>query len=227
MMKILFKYPTRQRPAWFRDTLCTYYQHLSRAIPFQFLITMDEDDVEMNNEEMRVFLSTFDYLSWHYGTHENKIAAVNAGMELADNDWDIVVLVSDDMVPIMVGFDAWIAKRMQQHFPDTDGALHFHDGLYGRDRTITLSILGRALYETLGYIYHPDYKSFFCDNEFTEVVRAMGKVVYEKRVIIQHKWTGGPSSADALYRRNSKMGLLDEQTYKKRQAVGFPRESVL
>jgi hypothetical protein len=221
-MKIFYKYPTRNRPAWFKKTLQTYYDMKTIDIPCQFLVTLDEDDVSMNNKDMIEYLNQMEGLKYHFGKHSNKIEAINAGVDLV-SDWDIVVLVSDDMIPIIEGFDKIIVEVMKIYFPDTDGALHFNDGLFGKDKTITLSILGRALYEQLGYLYHPDYKSFYCDNEFTDVVYQMGKVVYLPQVIIKHAWSGGPHSADELYKRNSRMGAPDETTYKRRKAAGFPK----
>jgi len=175
----------------------------------------------MNNPWMRESMDRVENLSYFYGNHKNKIAACNADISLK-KDWDILVLVSDDMIPTP-GFDKAIIKSMRNHFPDMDGALHFNDGYCGKDNTITFSIIGRKLYETIGYVYHPDYKSFFCDNEFTDIVRAMNKVHYDSRVIVQHDWSGGKNSKDELYRMNSKMGKDDGKTYSRRKGLGFPK----
>lgn len=223
-MKILFKYPTRARPNWFRRTLGTYYSTISKECDFQFLVTLDVDDVSMNNQRVKRFLNDQSNLVYRYGVHTSKIEACNADMDLV-KEWDILVLVSDDMIPNMKNFDKIIVNQMQKHFPDTDGALHFHDGKFGRDKCITLSIMGRKLYERFGYVYHPAYKSFFCDNEFTNEVRQMKKVFYDSRIIIKHKWRGGPKSFDSLYRRNSRMSKSDEMTYNRRKLLGFPREN--
>jgi len=76
-----------------------------------------------------------------------------------------VICASDDMVPKAWGWDNEIAIAMNQHFPDLDGCVHFNDGNTDGE-LITFSILGKRLYERFGYIYHPDYKSLYCDNEF-------------------------------------------------------------
>lgn len=224
-MKILFKYPTRNRREWFTKTLGAYYDKISGEYPFQFLITMDCDDMQMNQSKVSDFLGELPDLDYHYGDHTSKIHAINSGMEYAQEDWDILVLVSDDMIPNVDNFDKIIVELMEQHYPDTDGALHFNDGLFGQDRTITLSIMGRVMYERFGYIYHPDYKSFFCDNEFTDEVRKLGKVHYDPRVIIKHEWKGG-AKADDLYRRSTRMGRQDEATYNERKRAGFPKGTV-
>jgi hypothetical protein len=164
-------------------------------------------------------------LEWHYGRSKNKIEAINA--DIYDWNWDILFIVSDDMIPIVKCFDQVIESDMLKYFPKLDGALHYDDGLFGKDRTITLSIMGRELYRQLEYVYHPDYVSFYCDNEFTDVVRRMNKYQYINKCIVRHEWSGGPKSTDALYRRNSKMGShmrLDERTYNLRKKLDFPKE---
>jgi len=223
-MKILFKYPTRNRWEWFQKTLGAYYDMMSNECDFEFLIILDKDDMSMNNPKVKKFLDDLPNLTYKYGVHKSKIEACNADMYFI-HSWDILVLVSDDMVPIVKDFDKIIVGAMKKHFPDTDGALHFNDGLFGKDRTITLSIIGKKLYDRFGYVYHPAYKSFFCDNEFTDEVRNMKKAIYIPQVIIKHQWCGGPNSKDALYRRNSKMGGGDERVYNKRKLLGFPREN--
>ena len=221
-MRILFKYPTRARPNWFKNTLLTYYSMMSKHCDYAFLVTCDVDDDLMNNAAMRAFMGKMPNLVYNFGRCSNKIAACNADMELV-KDWDILVLVSDDMIPIVKNFDSVIVQMMKAYFPDTNGALHFNDGFLGEDRTITLSIMGRKIYERFGYVYHPDYKSFYCDGEFTEVVYALKRCHYESTVIIKHEWHGGPKSKDSLYRRNSRLDSSDAVTYKRRKALGFPK----
>ena len=221
-MKILFKYPTRARPNWFKNTLLTYYGMMSKYCDFEFLVTCDIDDDLMNNPTMRAFMDKMPNLVYSFGSHSNKIAACNADMELV-KDWDILVLVSDDMIPAVKNFDNTIVQMMKMHYPDTDGALHFNDGFLGKDRTITLSIMGRKMYERFDYVYHPDYKSFFCDNEFTDVVYALKRCHYDSFVVIKHEWKGDGKNKDDLYRRNSSMGSPDKVTYQRRKAAGFPK----
>lgn len=223
-MRILFKYPTRSRVNWFKSTLKKYYDMMSKGCDFRFLVTLDEDDLSMNNADVRTFLDRQVNLTYKYGVHRSKIEACNADIDLV-REWDILVLVSDDMIPVVKDYDKIIVDTMTKHFSDTDGALHFNDGCCGRDTCITLSIIGKKLYDRFGYIYHPAYKSFYCDSEFTNEVYRMKKVIYVPRVIIRHKWSGGPKSKDALYRRNSKMGGPDKETYNRRKLLDFPREN--
>ena len=221
-MRILFKYATLGRPRWFKETLQKYYAMLSGKHDCEFLITLNEDDGSMNNSDMRSYMDSFSRLGYKYGNHKNKIAAINADMK--HENFDILFVVSDDMIPIVPGFDDVIVQLMEEHFPDLDGALHFDDGCCGGDRTITLSIMGKKLYDHFGYIYHPAYASFYCDNEFTDAVRELGKVVYIDEIIVKHEWSGGPRNGDTTYKRNSKLGRPDKATYNWRRSRGFPRK---
>ena len=223
-MKILFKYPTRMRPNWFKKTLGIYYGLMDLDTEFEFVVSLNEDDKTMNNDSMRKFMDRITNLSYFYGNHKNKIAACNADIDL-EKKWDILVLVSDDMIPTK-NFDKIIIESMTKYFPNTDGALHFNDGFCGKDKTITFSVIGRKLYEKLGYVYHPDYKSFYCDNEFTDVVRKLNRVHYDDRVIVKHEWSGGGGSKDELYRMNTKLGSDDKDTYAKRKRLRFLNESI-
>jgi hypothetical protein len=221
-MKFLFKYATRQRPDWFKKTLGLYYAKMSGEHPFQFVVTADSNDATMNNPEILAFLNSQPNLSYRFGEHAGKIEAINADMDLAPEDWQVLVVVSDDMTPWVANYDRIIAALMTEHFPGLDGALHFDDGCQGRDVTITLSIMGRKLYEHFGYIYHPDYKSVWCDQEFTDQVRMLGKVHFERQIIIQHEWDG----EDELVRHNEGFFQQDKETYYRRRDAGFPKESI-
>jgi len=219
-MKFLFKYPTMGRPDWFKETLKTYQKMLSGKNEYQFIVSLNFDDESMLTPDMIKFLNEQPNLEFYTSDHKSKIEACNADIE--GRDFDILFLISDDMIPIVQDFDLIISKSMQEHFPDLDGAVWFNDGLFGEDRTITLSILGKKLYDYFGYIYHPDYKSFYCDNEFTDCVLELDKVHYFEQVIVKHEWTGGPKG-DNTYRKNSKLGKPDKATYNRRKSINFPR----
>lgn len=77
--------------------------------------------------------------------------------------------------------------------------------------------MGKKLYDILGYIYYPEYKSMWCDNEFTDVVRMMSKYAYVPRVIVKHEWK--KYGVDRLYARNNNQEWWehDKELYLKRK----------
>ena len=184
--KILFKLPSRERPNRVFEVLDETVKHLKDKENFLFLLTLDEDDITMNNEEVKSKLSTYPNMNYIFGKSNSKIDAVNRDLNNFQEEWDILVLLSDDMIPIYPGFDEIIRINFNDNFPDFDGVTWFNDG-YQKHNLNTLCILGKKYYNRFNYIYHPSYKSFYCDDEFTDVANKLNKQIYVDTVIIEHR----------------------------------------
>lgn len=203
-MKILCKFPSRSRPWKFVEVFDLYRTMASGTHEMEFVLTFDADDPTMNNPAMKRLFSSFGpNVHVFFGNSKSKIQAVNADMDRGW-DYDILLLASDDMVPVQKDYDRTIVQDMQRHFPDLDGVLHYNDGIRGPQLN-TLCIMGKPYYDRFGYIYNPAYESVYCDNEFTEVSQTLGKSVYIDNIIIRHKWMEG--GKDALYSRNEDPAL--------------------
>lgn len=218
----LFKYPTRARPNVFKKTFEKYSSMLSGKHTYEWVVTMDVDDKTMNNESMISWIDSHPNINYCFGQSSCKVQAINANME--NRSFDILLLISDDMHPCVDHYDNIIAENMFKHFPDLSGCLHFNDGRVG-DVLNTLSIMGKGLYDRFGYIYHPDYTSLWCDNEFTEVTKNWGKTAYIDHVIIKHEWIN-VTGEDALHKRNETYYESDKSIFQARQNLGFPAESL-
>jgi hypothetical protein len=133
--------------------------------------------------------------------------------------------MSDDMVFTQWGFDDIIRTDMQKYFPDSDGVLHYPDGTPVQDKIITMSIMGYKYFKRFNYIYHPEYRSLWCDLEFTEVSKKLGKYKYLPNThILKHNhsvWSGGKEKYDALMTRNESFYHKDKEVYFKRLANNF------
>ena len=219
--KLIYKFPSRNRPDKFKHVLEKSISLLSGKHDVRFVITLDNDDETMNNDEMREWMDNLDVdLVYHYGDSKSKIEACNANLE--DEEGDALILVSDDMVPCFQDFDDIIMQGMEQFFPEMDGAIKFHDGLRPKeDLLMTLPVLGWNLYKKFGYIYHPDYTSLYCDNEMTIVCRDLGKLIVSPVCIFRHEWT--PQPFDDLHARNenSEMYAIDGKVFEERKKNHF------
>jgi len=222
MFDLLIKFPTRGRPDKFRNQFDKYYNMLSGEHPVKFVVSMDEDDHWMNNADMKWWLGPDNggrkNIFFYYGNSKTKIEAINADMH-HHKDWKILLLASDDMTPVVHGYDKIIMDDMHKHYPDLNGVLHYDDGRVAQ-RLNTLVIMGRPMYESFGYIYHPSYISLFCDNEFHDVTYKMGKATYIPKTIIKHEWVDY-TGKDALHVRNESFYGKDGQTYERRKRMGF------
>lgn len=220
-MRLLIKFPTRGRKDKFFLTLDKYYEYCSDIDNTMFLISIDTDDTEMNTDEVINKLSTYKNIKVVIGYSLSKIDAVNRDLSDLDYDWDIVLLASDDMIPQVNGYDKIIKENMSFNYPDTDGVLWFNDGFQG-NRLNTLCILGKKYYERFNYIYHPDYKSCWSDNEFMVVGDKLKRQSYIDTVIIRHEhpdW--GYGNIDYVHNNNIKDWHHDHHVYKTRESNNF------
>jgi hypothetical protein len=217
-MKILVKFPTRNRKEKFFEVLQKYYDFASDLSKMEFLITLDDDDTSMNTPEVKQRLDNFKNLKYVFGKSNNKIHAVNRDIELGD--WDIILLASDDMIPVEKGYDDNIRFNMTITYPDTDGILWYNDG--NRKDLNTLCILGKKYYKRFNYIYHPDYKSLWADNEFMTVGNLLKKQTFIDKVIIHHQhpdW--GYGGRDQIHTLNSNHDRYDMMVFQRRQKINF------
>ena len=227
-MRILLKCPTRSRPQKVTETLKKYVNLASNKDLIGVAVSCDDNDTSMTRlaiqNELRGILSP---VAWHrifYSPNRNKIEACNANMHEIDYEWDIVVLVSDDMIPQIAGWDAVIRNHMKTYFPNTHGILWFNDGCQG-EKLNTLCIFGRKMYEEFGHIYRPEYKSLFCDTELTDRCRAdlASKCRYIPYCVIRHEHPGAgyAQNMDTLYAKNQTYWNDDMYTYIRRKTYAY------
>lgn len=227
-MRILLKCPTRSRPQKAMLTLSRYIETCSHPELLGVAVSCDVDDTSMTKnlvqEELHRVLRR---AAWHnifFSNNTSKISACNANMSEIPWEWQIIVLVSDDMIPQINGWDDVIRNYMTARYPDTNGILWFNDGFQG-DKLNTLSIYGRKMYDELGYLYYPEYKSLFCDTELTDRCRGdlASRTTYIPYCIIRHEHpgTGYAQNMDALYMTNQKHWNHDMYVYIRRKTYRY------
>jgi hypothetical protein len=220
---MLIKFPTRGRPEKFFNVLDKYISMADDIINIAFVVSMDLDDTSMNNKTIISRLDSYKNkgikLFYFFGNNKTKIQAINADMEKISN-WHVVLLASDDMIPLVKGYDSIIRKDMNDHFRNMDGVLWYSDG--GQNNINTLCILGKPYYDRFNYIYHPDYISLWCDNEFTDVSLKTKKCYKSDKVLIEHAHpVYNKTEYDELYMRNESYFNIDKETYEKRKKKNF------
>lgn len=221
-MRILYKYASRSRSDKFRRGLESIAQN-SESDNYMALVTLDSDDPKLDQYISEVCLCSMNNLQVFatIGTSKNKIDAINRDLH-AVQSWDILVNMSDDMVFTVKGFDNIIRSSFDGN---TDLFVHFSDG-YQKSNISTMSIMGRKYFERDGYIYHPDYKSLWCDVEATEVAKLRGCYKYmgdEVNILTHLHVAWGQAERDALYERNENMNinLEDKALYLARKAQNY------
>jgi len=221
-MKILIKYPTKGRRGLFEDTLRNIQHTISGENEHRIEVTLDGDDISMN--DFNVLDDKHKHVTLRYGQSLSKIHACNRDMDIitANYDWDILVLMSDDMKWVVNYWDRILVNKVYK-IGSLDCFLHFNDGYLG-EKLPTMSIMGREYYERFFYIYPPCYKSFSCDAEAMFVAQMLNKWHYYDEVIFKHEHpANNPMLAkyDETYHLASKHSQHDIDTYFKRMQKLF------
>lgn len=245
MNKLLIKIPTRERGLhWVKSYLDNITNPNTRI-----LLTLDKDDLngdlglELSMFKLEIFTPQIDKIFIKTGESKGKIEAINRDINEFIDDFDVLLVGSDDMIPQVKGFDQIILDDMKATYPDGDGCLWYHTEdhqkeLFKRHRRqilpssrefyqkwiCMLPIMGKAYYKRFNYVYHPSYKSFWCDNEQTEVAVKLNKITYLHKQIIKHTHPSWDASGkdDELYSRNNINWGYDQNNFRKRKSRGFP-----
>jgi hypothetical protein len=227
--KIVIKFPTRNRPDKFINCINNIFTHLADKVNTRVVVTADIDDATMFNKKLlmqvKPYMDNYN-LEIIFGKSESKIHACNRDIELL-GDWDIIMVTSDDMLFESQTFDYKVREGFDTFFPTTDGNLFFNDG-FAKDRISTLPIVGRKYYERFGYIYHPSYKSLWCDNEYTEVARKLGKIAYYEQMLYRHHHPSNVGGyVDAQLMHTESFNELDKVNYDERKKRDFDMVKVV
>ena len=224
-MRILLKCPTRTRPQKVLATLQTYLRLANHPEQIGVAVSCDTDDSSMKRtDELTGVLRGFEWHRIFFSPNKSKIEACNANMSEIGYAWDIVVLVSDDMIPQVKGYDDVIRNYMNARFPHKNGILWFNDGHQGKNLN-TLCVFGRKMFEEFGFLYHPSYKSLFCDTELTDQCNGVlaDQCYYVPYCIIRHEHpgTGFANKMDALYAVNQRYWIPDMYNYIARKTYKY------
>lgn len=223
--KILVKYASRGRPERFFDGLNTIRNLCYNQSRVFTLVTLDTDDLTMNNDEVKEKIAQYPNVHPIYGKSEGKIHAINRDLDLIPDewkDWDIVANFSDDMRWTMNGWDELIRADFRQFSPDCSHFMAYLDE-DAKGAISTLYIAGRKWFDRFGYIYNPVYLSLFCDNEIEDIAKMLGKYHYTGYTIYKHLLPAyGHLPEDNLWRTQQDLGwTVDMKTYNERKEKNF------
>lgn len=209
--KILYNFASRSRPDKFFEVLDSVIENSSND-NFQIICTSDVDDSSMLNDNVRDRIKFYHSTKIFYGVSKSKVDAINRNVGLADNDWGILINLSDDMPVVKKGFDEIIRKEYDNGFT---GLLHTPDGLQN-ERLCTFAIMDRGYYEIDRWIYHPNFLSVFADNFQHQLAVKRGKYKFLNNQLVVHKhYRAGFGEADELMKKNDSnfMYATDRATY--------------
>lgn len=88
---------------------------------------------------------------------------------------------------------------------------------------LTIPIMNRALYDKLGYFWHPEYKSMFVDEDLFWTASKHGTIKYCPHLKFPHHHVcNGKAPDDETYRRSAANWEQGKAVFAKHKALGFP-----
>lgn len=213
-MKISLLHPSRARPDKAVKTMINWLTKCNTD-NFEHILSIDSDDPHplryINNFPNHKFFLVNDNKSVVEAT--NQAAKVSTG--------DILIYLSDD-------FDCtneW-DKLIEKEFEGVTKPmiLKVDDCLQKFDvAVLTIPIMNRAMYEKLGYFWHPEYKSMFVDEDLYWTANKLGALKLAPHLKFPHNHVSiGKAPDDDTYRRSALNWNQGKAVFARRKAAGFP-----
>lgn len=210
-------HPSRSRPIKSFDNSFDWTNEL-HGIDYELIVSIDSDD---KNKEMYEFLYG-DLLNTTLLINENKSLVEATNIAAKHSQGDILVYLSDDFKC----FPNW-GQTLINEFAKYPGPtlLKVDDCLQKFDvPVLTIPIMSRSCYETLGYFFHPDFKSMHCDEQLYWRTKKLGFLKLAPHIKFEHCHVSvGKAQDDETYRRSAANWNHGVMTLRKHKAEGFVR----
>ncbi len=214
-MKLLIHIPSRGRPVQLIDCIVRFRDAIHDKENTMIVVTLDSDDPTMGT----LWRDASGNLEMLVGKHANKVEAINADLDVFP--WDVLVCASDDLSPMTPGFDQAIRTDFANEAADLDAMMWYPDS---NRRICCHPVLGRRYYERDGYVFHPSYRGFYCDDEATMVAQNRDKLFQSTSVKWMHQHPNyGTRKGDETDKRAKEFMRQDYANFARRMGQGFPK----
>lgn len=209
-MKISLLHPSRSRPEKAKATARKWIEQA--GVPVEHIFSVDTSDPR-RNEYLDTGWTTMVY------PNESVVEATNRAAKVATGD--LLLYLSDDFDC----FENWGVKVVEQFKDENrpllikcdDGLQKFHVPV------LTIPIMNRALYERLGYFWHPEYKSMFVDEDLYWTSFKLAALKMCPQIKFQHNHpANGKAPNDETYNRSAANWEQGKAVFAHRKAAGFP-----
>lgn len=182
---------------------------------FKYYLSLDTSDPELPK-----YFDVFEPFINITVNHNNSVVdATNNAARKAKGD--IFVYLSDDFeCP-----EGWVGK-IEAEFKGVTGPmlLKVDDCLQKFEvGVLTIPIMNRALYDKLGYFWHPEYKSMFVDEDLYWTCKNNRWIKNAPHLKFPHNHVSiGKAENDETYRRSAANWDQGKAVFARRKAAGFP-----
>lgn len=218
-MKISLLHPSRSRPDKAYAT-ATKWKELA-GVEVEHIISLDKSDKSVFEGLYKNNFKWENHTDSVYIVNDNScvVEATNHAAKVATGD--LLLYLSDDFDC----FENWGVKVVEQFKEENrpllikcdDGLQAFHVPV------LTIPIMNRSLYEKLGYFWHPEYKSMFCDEHLYWTSMKLGALKMCPSIKFQHNHPCiGKAEDDETYRRSAANWDQGKALFNLHKSQGFP-----
>lgn len=202
-------HPSRSRPQKAHETATKWLANAGCDI--EYIQSLDTSDPYLK-EYKTTFLTCIN-------DNKSVVEATNHAAKKAKGN--ILIYLSDDFDC----FENWGAAALKEFAgEDRPLLLKVDDCLQPFEvAVLTIPMMNRKLYETLGYFWYPQYRSMFCDEDLYWTCRKLGAIKNAPHLKFEHQHVSvGKAQDDETYRASSKNWDQGKELFKQRKAAGFP-----
>lgn len=210
--------PSRGRPT---KAIATAKHWIDNAgVDVEWRLSLDYDDETRPHyiKNSMVIEWTLNYMLVG-GNNKSVVEATN--LAAGTSTGDVLIYLSDDFKC----FENWGPAILKEFEGVTNPMLIKVDDCLQPFHVpvLTIPIMNRALYNKLGYFWHPDYKSMFCDEDLYWTARKLGALKMCPHIKFEHQHVSvGKAQDDETYRRSAANWEQGKAVFAKRKAAGFP-----
>ena len=211
-MRVSLLHPSRSRP---NKAFYTALDWIGNAgLPVEYILSVDESDPDIT--------FYFDkFLTKRVIVNDNKSVVEATNRAAKEATGDILIYLSDDFKC----FPNWGEAVIKEFEGVTEPRLIKADDMLQPFHVpvLTIPIMNRALYERLGYFWHPEYKSMFVDEDLYWTAKKLGALKMCPHLKFEHQHVSvGKAQDDETYRNSAKNWDQGTALFAKRKAAGFP-----
>lgn len=214
MYSITIIHPSRNRPKQADETIKKWRSNAFYPEYIEYILSVDKDDRDLRRYKA-VGIENHIYVA--VNRNKSAIEAINNAAKVSTAN--LIIVVSDD-------FDCpknWDLKLKKELAEKEDYLVKTQDGI--QKTLITLPIMDRTYYNRFGYIYHPDYKHMFSDQEMTAVGHLLGRVITLDLMFPHNHYSTGKSRKDSINTKNNMTWNQGSSVFAKRLRGNFGIES--
>jgi hypothetical protein len=213
MAKISLLHPSRGRPVKSFMNTSEWLNKASGKHDIEIICAVDIDDPTRREYGNHYKQDCYEFPS------KDVVQATNFAAKVATGD--ILVYLSDDF-SAPDNWDELIVREFENE--NRPLVLKVDDCLQPfHTQILTIPIMNRALYEKLGYFWHPGYKSMFVDCDLYWTALSIGAVKMCPHLKFpHHHYSNGKAQHDETYKRSEANWNQGKEVFAQRKAQKFP-----